>query len=83
MRRGDHESVCYVGEAFADGEDIVVINTRPRDILHRVFRGDRDGLCVLDPPSFSAAVAGEVESYELVTASITIGGLIEGKEEMG
>ena len=66
----------YIAEAFANGEDVAVIEVTPQAILHRVFRGDRSGLCVVDPVALSAAIAGQVESYELTSISVTIGELI-------
>jgi len=66
----------YIAEAFANDEDVAVIEVTPQEILHRVFRGDRSGLCVVDPVAFSAAIAGQVESYELTSISVTIGELI-------
>ena len=66
----------YIAEAFANGEDVAVIGVTPREILHRVFRGDRNGLCAVDPVALSAAIAGQVEHYELTSIPVTIGELI-------
>ena len=66
----------YIAEAFANGEDVAVIEVTPREILHRVFRGDRNGLCAVDPVALSAAIAGQVERYELTSIPVTIGELI-------
>ena len=66
----------YIGEAFANGEDVAVIEVTPREILHRVFRGDRNGLCAVDPVAFSALLAGQVELYEAMSIPVTIGELV-------
>ena len=66
----------YIAEAFANGEDVAVIGVSPRAILHRVFRGDRSGLCAVDPVALSASLAGHAEKYELTSIPVTIGELI-------
>src|SRR5215207_3999283 len=63
----------YIVEAFANDEDVAVIEVTPQEILHRVFRGDRSGLCVVDPVALSAALAGRVEPYGETPIPVTIG----------
>jgi hypothetical protein len=67
----------YAGEKLVgDEEDIAVIEISTKALLHRLFRGDRNGLCVVDPVPLSAAIARYVESHELVGVSVTIGELL-------
>src|SRR5215208_2165759 len=67
----------YAGDSIVgDEEDIAVIEVSTNGLLHRVFRGNRYGLCVVDPVPLSAAIAGHADRHELVDVPVTIGELL-------
>ena len=67
----------HVGVLLAEGADVAILLVSARDILHRVFRGDRDGLVVVDPVSLGAVLAGEAERHEIASLPVTIGELLD------
>lgn len=71
----------FIGEAAAEGKDVAVIEVSGKDLLHRVFRGDKNGLCVLDPVPLSAMIGGYAEHHHMITPSVTIGELVDGTVE--
>jgi hypothetical protein len=73
-------ALAHVNVLLLNGESVRVVDVSTRELLHRVFRGDKNGPCVLDPVSVVEVLDDPASRYEIVPVSTTIGDLI-GEED--